>query len=67
MKPTRAELLRRAAKLPPLSVLAAGARKELQRRGRPTGPTMPCGWGCSAQLTATQMRQHFTDCPKRPR
>jgi hypothetical protein len=34
--------------------------------GRPPGPTMPCGWGCGAKLTATEMRPHFTECPKRP-
>jgi hypothetical protein len=34
--------------------------------GRPRGPEMPCGWGCGANLTATQMREHFTTCPKRP-
>lgn len=33
--------------------------------GKP-GVTMPCGWKCGARLTATQMRQHFTDCPKKP-
>jgi hypothetical protein len=27
---------------------------------------MPCGWNCGAYLTATEIRQHFTDCPKRP-
>lgn len=37
------------------------------RGGRPNGPTMPCGWRCGARLTATEMRPHFTDCPRRPR
>lgn len=27
---------------------------------------MPCGWQCGANLTAVEMRKHFTDCPKRP-
>ena len=26
------------------------------RGGRPPGPRMPCGWGCGAQLTCTEMR-----------
>ena len=34
--------------------------------GRPPGPTMPCGWGCGAALTASQIRPHFTGCPMRP-
>jgi hypothetical protein len=34
--------------------------------GRPRGVTMPCGWGCGARLTAREMREHFTKCPKRP-
>jgi hypothetical protein len=34
--------------------------------GRPPGVTMPCGWQCGRQLTASQMRAHFTDCPRRP-
>jgi hypothetical protein len=28
--------------------------------GRPRGPRMRCGWGCSAQLTGRNMRAHFT-------
>lgn len=35
--------------------------------GRPSGPRMPCGWRCGAKLTASEMRRHFTDCPKRPK
>ena len=35
--------------------------------GRPLGPTMPCGWSCSSQLTASEMRLHFTRCSKRPK
>lgn len=27
--------------------------------------TMPCGWGCGAQLTARSVREHFTNCPMR--
>ena len=34
--------------------------------GRPRGPLMPCGWGCSGEFTEHQMRAHFTTCPKRP-
>lgn len=34
--------------------------------GRPRGVTMPCGW-CGAKLTAREMREHFTTCPKRPK
>lgn len=26
---------------------------------------MPCGWGCGAELTATEIREHFTSCPNR--
>jgi hypothetical protein len=28
---------------------------------------MPCGWRCGAKLTAREMREHFTTCPKRPK
>lgn len=35
--------------------------------GRPQGPRMPCGWGCGDSFTATQLRPHFTVCPKRPK
>ena len=31
--------------------------------GRKRLPTMPCGWGCGAQLTSTEMRGHFSRCP----
>jgi hypothetical protein len=34
--------------------------------GRPRGVEMPCGWGCGTQLTAREMRKHFTTCPRRP-
>jgi len=34
--------------------------------GRPRGVEMPCGWGCGAQLTAAEIRTHFTSCPRRP-
>lgn len=34
--------------------------------GRPKGITMPCGWGCGAALTASEMRKHFTDCAQKP-
>lgn len=27
---------------------------------------MPCGWGCGAELTAREMRKHFTECPLKP-
>ena len=37
------------------------------KRGRPSGRRMPCGWRCGTQLTASDMRKHFTECPKRPR
>jgi hypothetical protein len=36
------------------------------KRGRPPGPRMLCGWGCGLQLTATQIRGHFAECPNRP-
>ena len=26
---------------------------------------MPCGWGCGANLTSTEMRGHFKRCPNR--
>ena len=41
--------------------------KVKSKMGRPTGPSMPCGWGCGAMLTATQIREHFVTCRKRPR
>jgi hypothetical protein len=46
------------------------ARKMAAKRktfggGRPTGVTMPCGW-CRTPLTASSIRTHFTECPKRP-
>jgi hypothetical protein len=28
---------------------------------------MPCGWKCGAELTAVEMREHFTNCPNRPK
>lgn len=34
--------------------------------GRPRGVTMPCGWGCGRELTAAEMRKHFTVCSSRP-
>ena len=34
--------------------------------GRPRGPRMPCGWGCGAALSATEMRPHFSVCWRRP-
>ena len=37
------------------------------KRGRPAGPRMPCGWRCGAKLTASELRKHFTKCPKRPK
>ncbi len=37
-----------------------------QAVGRPRGVTMPCGWGCGADLTAREMRSHFVLCAKRP-
>lgn len=33
---------------------------------RPRGVEMPCGWGCGANLTAREMRNHFTTCPNKP-
>ena len=32
--------------------------------GRPRSVTMPCGWGCGKRLTASEIRAHFTSCPK---
>ena len=40
----------------------AAARKTY---GGPRGVRMPCGW-CGKPMTASQMRKHFTDCPRRP-
>ena len=40
--------------------------KAINLMGGPPGPRMPCGWGCGAKLTTSQMRRHFTDCPRRP-
>lgn len=37
------------------------------KRGRPPGRRMPCGWRCGARLTASELRRHFTKCPRRPR
>jgi hypothetical protein len=28
---------------------------------------MPCGWHCGMKLTATEIRQHFVLCQKRPK
>ena len=42
------------------------ANTNANRGGRPAGPRMPCGWGCGATLASTDMRTHFTECPKRP-
>ena len=28
--------------------------------------TMPCGWGCGAQLTRREAGAHFRACPRRP-
>ena len=39
--------------------------KTINLSGGPPGPRMPCGWGCGAKLTTSQMRRHFTDCPRR--
>ena len=36
-------------------------------RGRPSGPRMPCGWGCGASLRASDLRTHFVSCRKRPK
>jgi hypothetical protein len=36
-----------------------------KRVGRPPGKKMPCGWGCGAELTASEIRGHFTSCPLR--
>jgi hypothetical protein len=47
-----------------LGVMAASKTKH--PGGRPAGPAMPCGWGCGANLTAVQIREHFTNCPRRP-
>lgn len=48
---------------------ARKANRHRKRRGggRPPGATMTCGWGCGAELTSMQMRQHFIRCPNRPR
>jgi len=35
--------------------------------GRPKGVRMPCGWGCGANLTASEIRGHFTGCARRPK
>jgi hypothetical protein len=36
------------------------------KRGHPPGRRMLCGWRFGTVLTASQMRAHFTTCPKRP-
>ncbi len=41
-------------------------KSEKHTGGRPSGPRMPCGWKCGAQLTAREIREHFTSCPRRP-
>lgn len=46
-----------------VEIAALGAKAS--SGGRPRGVTMPCGW-CSVQLTAREMRAHFTTCAKRP-
>jgi hypothetical protein len=33
--------------------------------GRSPGPRMACGWQCGASVTASEMRSHFTNCPRR--
>jgi len=50
--------------LPQLSFALAGP---CPITGRPPGPRMACGWGCGAQLTASEMRGHFARCAKRPK
>jgi hypothetical protein len=40
--------------------------KAINLISRSPGPRMLCGWGCGAKLTASQMRSHFTNCPRRP-
>lgn len=47
--------------------MKTATKGEKATAGRPTGPTMPCGWKCGAHLTATAMREHFTSCENRPR
>lgn len=34
--------------------------------GKP-GVKMPCGWSCGKKVTCSDMRKHFTECPKRPK
>ena len=46
--------------------MARMAKKGKVRRGRPESPRMPCGWECGGSYTSTEMRAHFTDCPRRP-
>ena len=41
-------------------------KKRKNPGGRPRGPLMPCGWGCGANLTAVEIRDHFSHCPSRP-
>ncbi len=38
-------------------------RRSVDARGR----RIPCGWRCGAELTASQMRTHFTRCSRRPK
>lgn len=35
--------------------------------GRPRGLEMPCGWGCGARLTISEIRGHFKTCALRPK
>ena len=52
---------------PHRSTLEFVIKANLKRAGRPPGPRMPCGWCCGAQLACTEMRKHFTACPRRPK
>lgn len=48
-------------------LLSKEIMKTPRKRGRPLGPTMPCGWKCGAMLTTGNSREHFRVCLKRPK
>jgi hypothetical protein len=55
----------RPAALPQVNSSDRRGKNSNAKRGRPPGRRMPCGWRCGSRLTASQMRAHFTICPKR--
>ncbi len=39
------------------------AERSESEAGTPVGAPHACGWRCGTQLTASDMRKHFTECP----